>query len=177
MDLSLFYAIHSLAGASAWGDFGIVFFAEWYLYMVLAVFAYAAWRDYKGVTSHLYVYAIALAAAIIARFGLAEVIRHFYHHDRPYVAIAGLSHLLTDTAYSFPSGHTIFLFALGAAAHFFNKKLAYFLYASGLLIGIARVAAGVHYPSDIVGGIVLGMTTGACVYLLVKKLLFSRPLT
>ena len=154
MDLSLFFAVHSLAGMSGWGDTLIIFFAEWYLYIALAVFVFVAWREYRGGVS-LYTYVGALAAALVARFGLAEVIRHFYHHDRPYVAIAGLSHLLTDNAYSFPSGHTIFLFALGAAAHFFNKKLAYFLYASGLLIGLARVAAGVHYPSDILGGIVL----------------------
>lgn len=171
MDLSLFYALHGLAGLSAWGDALILFFAKWCFYIVLAVFAYALWRDYKGDINRLYPYAVALAAALIARFGVAEIIRYFYHHDRPYVAIQGLSHLLTDNAYSFPSGHTIFMFALGAAAHFFNKKLAYFLYASGLVIGLARVAAGVHYPSDIAGGIIIGAAVGACVYLLAKRFL------
>lgn len=171
MDLSLFYALHSLAGLSIWGDALIVFFARWYFYIVLAVFVYAAWQGYRGIASNLYNYAVALIAALIARFGVAEIIRYFYHHDRPYVAIAGLPHLLTDNAYSFPSGHTIFLFALGAVSHFFNKKLAYFLYVSGLVIGLARVAAGVHYPSDIVGGIIIGAATGVCVYLLAERFL------
>lgn len=172
MDLSLFYAIHSLAGVSAWGDLLIVFFAKYYLYVVLAVFAYAAWSAYGQARERVWLwkYGIALAAAFFARFGLAEVIRYFYHHERPFVAL-GVSHLITDTAYSFPSGHAIFIFALGAATHFFNKKLAYFLYASGLLIGIARIAGGVHYPSDILGGAVLGLITGAVVCWVAKRYL------
>jgi membrane-associated phospholipid phosphatase len=46
-----------------------------------------------------------------------------------------------------------------------NKKLAYCIYALGVIIGLARVAGGVHYPSDIVGGAVLGICTG---YIVVK---------
>jgi membrane-associated phospholipid phosphatase len=168
VDLTLFYAIHGLVELSERGDFLIIFFAQWYFYGLLLVFAYAAWRDYRVTPVRLYSYAVALSAAIIARFGLAEAIRYFYHHERPFVAL-GVSHLITDTAYSFPSGHAVFIFALGAAAHFFNKKLAYFLYVSGLIIGFARVAAGVHYPSDILGGIVLGVAVGASSYLLAKK--------
>ena len=112
-------------------------------------------------------------AALVARFGIAEAIRLFYHESRPFTAL-GISHLINDSTYSFPSGHTIFLFALGAATNFFNKKLAYFIYASALLIGFARVAGGVHYPSDIVGGIVLGAATGVCVYLAAQKFIFRR---
>src|SRR6185436_9228936 len=132
MDLTLFYFVHGFAGLSAWGDALIVFFAETYLYVVLLVFVFAALRAYMRTRQMFSIinYGIALAAAIVARLGVTEVIRHFYHNDRPYTAIAGLSHLINDTASSFPSGHTIFIFALAAAAHFFNKKLAYFLYAS-----------------------------------------------
>ncbi len=178
MDLSLFYFIHGLAGQSAWGDSLIVFFAEYYLYVVLLVFVGVALYQYSKVkvVSLFLKYGTALLGALIARFGVATFIRHFYHHERPYIAIAGLSHLLSDSAYSFPSGHTIFMFALAACTHFFNKKLAYYLYASGLVIGMARIAAGVHYPSDILGGIVIGMVTGAIVYLICSKIIYIlRP--
>jgi len=43
------------------------------------------------------------------------------------------------------------------------------LYASGLLIGIARIAAGVHYPLDILGGIILGTLTGYIAYRFLGK--------
>jgi undecaprenyl-diphosphatase len=47
---------------------------------------------------------------------------------------------------------------------FVNKRLAYFLYTAGLIVGIARVAGGVHYPSDILGGIILGIIIGFVTY-------------
>lgn len=172
MDLALFNALHGLSGLSPWGDALIVFFAEWYLYVVLLVVAYAAWRDWKLTPRALNAYGAAVSAALVARFAVAELIRHWYPHDRPYITL-GVSHLINDTASSFPSGHTIFVFALAAAANFINVRLALFLYVSGFIIGAARVAAGVHYPSDIAGGIILGVVTGAGIALLVKKFLPS----
>ena len=47
---------------------------------------------------------------------------------------------------------------------FVNKKLARWLYVAGIAIGLARVAAGVHYPSDIIGGMILGILTGYLVH-------------
>ena len=107
-------------------------------------------------------------AALVARFGVAELIRFAYHRPRPYVALR-IPHLLSDSAYSFPSGHTIFLFALAVAVYGIHKKFAYWLFAAGVLIGAARVAAGVHYPSDILGGAVLGTLTGYLVFFVLWK--------
>jgi len=76
---------------------------------------------------------------------------------------------LSDSSYSFPSGHTIFIFALATAVYFFHKKLGYFLYFSGLLIGLARISGGVHYPSDILGGIILGSLTSLFIFYLERR--------
>ena len=153
------------------GDLLIVFFGDWYLYIVLLIFGYSAAREYqKGSMAAMYSYLTALIAALVARFGVAEVIRIFYHRPRPFLAL-GVSHLINDSSYSFPSGHTILIFALGVATHFFNKRLAYFLYISGVVIGIARVMGGVHYPSDILGGIILGLITGVAVYSIARTVL------
>lgn len=174
IDQSLFFVLYNLAGHTSFGDFLIVFFGEYFLYPVLVIFAwfvYQSWR--KGDATRTYRYVVAGLSAIIARFGVASFIRLFYHRPRPFLALS-LPHLLNDTAYSFPSGHTIFLFALATATYFFNKKLAYFLYISGAIIGLARVAGGVHYPSDILGGAVLGILTGIVVYKLYEKFFRSR---
>jgi undecaprenyl-diphosphatase len=64
----------------------------------------------------------------------------------------------------------MFVFSLATSIYFFgNKKVAVMLYASGLLIGIARIAAGVHYPLDILGGIILGTLTGYIAYRFLGK--------
>jgi undecaprenyl-diphosphatase len=61
------------------------------------------------------------------------------------------------------------MFALATATYYFNKKLAYFLFASGLVIGLARVAGGVHYPSDVLGGIFLGILTVFIINFVLKR--------
>ncbi len=173
-DISLFYAIHALSGHGVAGDFLIVFFGEYFIYIVFIVFvcvAYLAYRKQKSIAA-LSPYLGAVIAAGVA-YGIADVIRFFYHRPRPFVTLP-ISHLLADTAYSFPSAHTIVLFALATAVYFFNKKFSYFIFAAGFVIGVARVAGGVHYPSDILGGIILGIATVGVLYWLYSKLRFRR---
>ena len=168
VDVWLFTVIHNLAGYSAPVDFLIVFVGQYLFYVVMLIFLYYLYRDYRGEIGNVYWYIVALVAAVIARFGVAEFIRFFIHRPRPFLALQ-LPHLLTDAAYSFPSGHTIFMFALATVVHMFDKKFGRFLYVSGFLIGMARVAGGVHYLSDILGGMILGILTGYIVYILWER--------
>jgi undecaprenyl-diphosphatase len=172
IDNFFFFAIYKLSGISRWIDSVIIFFGEYFLYIAILVFAYFIYRTYKqGKIKLLRFYLLAIFSALVARFGVASIIRFFYHRPRPFVALFLSQHLINDTAYSFPSGHAIFIFALATVTYFFNKKLAYFLYISGLLIGLARIAGGVHYPSDILGGIALGIVVGVISNLLFRKVL------
>ncbi len=159
LDLTVFYGLHGLAGQSAGLDALIVFFGEYLLYVLLATLAYVIFQEFRAChTEKVYGYCVAVLGALVARFGVEPIIHLFYQRERPFLALH-ITHLLTDTTYSFPSGHTIFLFALATGIYFVNKPLAYFFYAAALAVGLARVASGVHYPSDILGGIVLGVLT------------------
>jgi undecaprenyl-diphosphatase len=172
LDMSLFYTLHNLAGHAAWLDWLIVVVGEYLVYAVLLFVALCMFREWhQRRYKRLWGYVAAVLAAFVARYGVTEIIRHFYHHERPYIAF-NIPHLLTDTLYSFPSGHTIFMFALATGIYRINKRLAWCLYGLGLLIGVARVAGGIHYPSDILGGAVLGIAVGYAVVALWKW--FSR---
>ncbi len=48
--------------------------------------------------------------------------------------------------------------ALAVALFFHHKKTGYLFMLFAVIIGIARIAGGVHFPIDILGGIVLGAT-------------------
>ena len=169
IDQSLFSAIYGLAGHGKVGDFLIVFFGVYFIYVALAVFLFVAYQDWKKRrTRGIRDFAIAIASALIAKFGIVSLIHIFYHRPRPFLALK-ISHLITNSTYSFPSGHTTFLFALATATYFFHKKLAYFLFISGVIVGLARVASGVHYPSDILGGVLLGIIAGFVVYRLCRQ--------
>jgi undecaprenyl-diphosphatase len=170
LDLSLFYLLHGISGHYGWLDFLIVFFGEYSLYVLLAILGYfLCVALLTGKMKRAYGYCVAALAGLVARFGVAEAIRFIYHRPRPFVGLH-VSHLLTDTSHSFPSGHTIFLFALATVLLFVHRRLGYFFLGAGLVVGLARVAGGVHYPSDIAGGAVLGVITGLLVYALWRNL-------
>ncbi|MDI6868798.1 MAG: phosphatase PAP2 family protein [Coprothermobacterota bacterium] len=169
LDYWLFFKFYNLSGHSQTVDSLIVFLGEYFFYLILAVFTLWAYRDYKrGGFIFLKPYGLAVFSSLVARFGVAELIRLFCYRPRPFMAFA-LPHLLTDSSYSFPSGHTIFIFALATSTYLFNKKLGCFLYFSGLLIGLARISGGVHYPSDILGGMILGTLTSLIIFYLSKR--------
>ncbi len=164
IDLSIFHAIYSLAGRTPLLDWIIIFIAEYLPVLMVGAVVLWAFRDFRtGKRENFYGYVRAMVIAVVARISVAEIIRFFYHRPRPFLAL-NLPHLLTDSAYSFPSGHTIFLFGMATGVFFVNKRYGYWLFALSLLVGLGRVAAGVHYPSDILGGAILGIATGYAVH-------------
>jgi undecaprenyl-diphosphatase len=105
--------------------------------------------------------------------GVKEFILNFISRERPFHASGDITVLipppLDEIFQSFPSGHTIFFFALATVIYLKDKKwgLVFFLLAG--FIGVSRIAVGVHYPTDIMAGVLLGALTGVGVYALYKK--------
>jgi len=62
---------------------------------------------------------------------------------------------------SLPSGHAVLFGTLaGASLTFKNKKIGFVLLATAVVIAVARVIAGVHWPSDVVAGLLFGGVVG-----------------
>ncbi len=73
------------------------------------------------------------------------------------------------SSYSFPSGHTSSSFAAATSIFLFNKKFGVPALLLAALIGFSRIYNYVHYPSDVLAGMLFGILVSILVYSLFKK--------
>ncbi|MCX6766572.1 MAG: phosphatase PAP2 family protein [Candidatus Moranbacteria bacterium] len=86
---------------------------------------------------------------------VAKVIGHFYFDPRPFV-VGHFTPLLPHAADNgFPSDHTLFGAAIAAVIFRFSRKTGIFLLFLSIFVGLARVFAGVHHISDVLGTIII----------------------
>lgn len=107
---------------------------------------------------------IALMASIMA-IAFKTAISVVYLRPRPFVSHPDLLyfHFGIDPQ-SFPSGHAMVAFAIAVSLYLSGfRKLGGWLLVFAFLISIGRVFAGVHYPTDVLGGAIIG--SGIALYL------------
>ena len=119
------------------------------------------WRD------KIYFFSWAILAAILSRGILTEIIRFFFPRSRPFVSLNIESLINYGTTPSFPSGHAAAFFALALVIFYFSKKWGWRFFIAAALMGLARIFIGVHWPTDILLGAVVGLLSA----FLIKKLL------
>ncbi len=114
------------------------------------------WKNFVGnlIAKGFVILAIPAAIAIV----VSESISAIYLRQRPFVADSSVELLVPHAADGgMPSSHAIFMVTLVVSIFFYQKGFAIVLAALTLLTGIARVVAGIHYPSDILVGAILGV--------------------
>jgi undecaprenyl-diphosphatase len=102
----------------------------------------------------------AVAAGLSAglALALAQVVSHLVNRPRPFVAHPGAVHVLLQHASDsgFPSDHATAAFAIGAALFLRHRRWGLVTLVAAAVLAVGRVAVGVHYPSDVLAGAVLG---------------------
>ena len=101
-----------------------------------------------------------VAAALSAGLALtlAKVISDLVARPRPFVEHPHAAHLFIKHAadYGFPSDHASGAFAIAVALLLRHRRAGLLALVMATLIGVGRVMIGVHYPTDILGGALLG---------------------
>ncbi len=167
MDEIIFGTLHSLAGKNIVLDYVLIFCAAYLQYVIGVVLLYYSLWPHRRLRLAI----TAVVSAAIARIFLKTIIVFFWARERPFVDLQDVQQLIThaDETSSFPSGHALFFFALATVAYQYDRKLGRWLFGGATLMGLARIAVGVHWPSDIVAGAVLGMLTALGIVRFVLK--------
>ncbi len=96
---------------------------------------------------------------------------------RPYDLDPLINNLVTETDASFPSGHTTASFACAIAYFKMLPKRVYGVLAIILasLIAFSRLYLGVHYPSDVLAGVIIGLICSCVICWIIRKVKNRGP--
>ena len=88
-----------------------------------------------------------------------HIIKNLVQRPRPFVTFTDIQILIpTPSEFSFPSGHTASSFAAAAVFYrFLPKQLGIPAVVLAGLIGFSRLYVGVHYPTDVLAGMLMGV--------------------
>ncbi len=168
LDLLLFWKLNDLAGHSIYLDTLFIFLADYFQYLVgLSLF----WFFRKKISVVIW----ALATGAFSRLVLTNIIHWFYYRPRPFMDHQVYQLFDHDKISSFPSGHAATFFAIAMVVYWQDRKLGGWFLVAASLISLARVIAGVHYPTDILAGAVVGIVAGWLVQGIEQKIASRRP--
>jgi len=134
----------------------ILLAALWFVAKILKLHPVrSGWKDLAKnlLVKGLVIFAIPAGIAIL----ISETISAIYVRQRPFVADSHVKLLVPHGADGgMPSHHIVFMVTLVVSIYFYGRRFATFLALLTVFTGIARVVAGIHYPSDIIVGAILG---------------------
>lgn len=162
LDILIFQQINGWAGKSVCLDAVGIFFAKYLEYLLIVLIIFFLRKNLKIIFQ-------AFLAAVLARFGVVELIRVFWSRSRPFIENNVNLLIGHENTGSFPSGHAAFYFGLSTVVYFYNKKLGIMFLIASSLVSISRVFVGVHWPSDILAGAIVGIFCGWLVIKISKK--------
>lgn len=104
-----------------------------------------------------------LISVALAYF-ISSAIKYFFPVERPFVAENLVSLIGLVEGSSFPSEHTAMSSAFAVSVLLEKKTLGLMMLVASIAIGLARIAAFVHYPIDIIAGFALGTVVAYVVH-------------
>ena len=168
MDMSLTLALNHFAEHIR----GVLpLFSDWMVYIILIagigwVVGHHMGRIRLMALDFIYTLAAPIGAAVV----ISELLSKLIDRSRPFVASKEITLLIPhDADGGFPSHHTTVMVAIAVALWFRNHNFGRLLFTLAIVSGVARVGAGIHYPTDILAGLIIGAATSWSIHKLTKE--------
>lgn len=144
------------------GEFGIIWIA--------AIILCLAFRKTRKA-------GVAMAVAMVIGLIICNAtLKPLVARPRPFTFREGLELLIAaPTDFSFPSGHTVSSFAAATGLFIYHRRLGIVALVWALLMAFSRLYMYVHYPTDVIAGMLLGILCAVMAALLVNR--FYQPVT
>lgn len=101
----------------------------------------------------------------------SNVIKDMVMRLRPYLSIPEAKKLVFASSYSFPSAHAANAAGVAILSNIYYPKYKYIYWTIVFLIGFSRIYVGVHYPGDVLGGVLIGILVGWALNMVKKRII------
>jgi len=170
-NVSVFFLIFGLSNHSPLLDQLMIFGAR---YLILLTFLIIFILIFKGTTAEKKAFLLTILAIPIAII-IIKIIHLFYFEPRPFVTYQLIPLFTYDPDASFPSRHASIMAVVALSYIYFKSKWSVLFLILLIWLGVSRVYVGVHYPIDILGGVIVGIISLIIAKIIIRliKLRFS----
>ena len=175
LDQNLFLLINNLVGKSSLFDnVAKLVVNEYFVPTILSLMIFSLWFNWGKADKDLKQKGVLLGVfgVMLGSMGIVSAINALIQRPRPFETLETNLLFYKPTDPSFPSNAAVVAFALGAAIFLVDRKLGAVALILAVFYGFLRIFVGVHYPSDVIGGAVIGIIS----VLIVNLFIFSSLL-
>ncbi len=168
---NLFDLINGWAGKSILADTLGIFFASWAIWCLVLLLVLVCWRKKDLKDKFVKIIEVIFVMALV--YAINFIVGYIFFEPRPFIEQpVNLLIAVPVLTKSFPSDHAALAFVLAVFLFKLNKKL-WWSFIIAVIIALARVFVGVHYPHDVLAGAVIGLLVSYLIFYLFKKYLFK----
>ncbi|MDD5730220.1 MAG: phosphatase PAP2 family protein [Candidatus Omnitrophica bacterium] len=135
---------------------------EWYVLLIVVLGLFFFRKKEERTT------AVILSAGLVVSFLAALLLKMWVQRPRPAMLLPNINLLAKASGYSFPSGHSVNIFMFAALLSACYGKKGFWFYLAASAVGFSRIYLGVHFPSDVLAGALIGVILGKILQKLVK---------
>lgn len=170
MELSLLHAIQQIH--APWLDTVMIFFTrlgdDGILWIALGV-GFLLFKKTRRCGIYL------LLSLLLSMLMGKVILKNLIERPRPFITDPSVVlKIAPPGSFSFPSGHTLDAFASATAIFLCDRKTGIVAFVVASLIAFSRMYLFVHYPTDILGGIIIGVCSAVVVVKVCEKILLKK---